>query len=165
MKKFFLLLAVALTVTTAHAQKQTETKTKVTTDVVFEQAQARMPQVVVTPKVKPLICEVKIVPDAKNYFITELDQKQMASLENNLENIYNYGTFKWTQEAKCDMIVAPTYHLRELDDHSKFILEIKGFPANFVNWRTADEKDYEWLRITEGYNYYSNGVMNPLIKK
>lgn len=168
MKKFFLLLVVVLTTTVANAQKQVETKTKVETKTFFESAQARMPQVLVTPKVKPLVCEVEVISNAEKEFKVELDNKTIASLEGNIENIYNYGTFVWTQKALngkgCDMIVAPTYHLKQIDTYN-YILEIKGFPANFKNWRTAEEKDFDWLRITEGYNYYSNGVLNPLVKK
>lgn len=148
----------------ANAQKQTETKTKVTTQTTLEHAQARVPDVIVTPKVKPLVCEVELMVGVDNHFETTLDTKTIASLDNKLDNVYSYGTFLWTQKLKCDMIVAPTYHLKELEDH-RVLLEIKGFPANFTNWHTATKDDYEWLRISGGYNSYTNGVMNPLVKK
>lgn len=171
MKHLLLLVLFSLAMLPANAQKQVETKTRVTTQASFENAQARVPDVVVTPKVKPLVCEVEIIKgvEPKDSFL--LDGNTIASLDNKVENIYSYGTFLWTKKVKekyneeCHMIVAPTYHLKQIDDKNNYILEINGFPARFTNWHTATEEDYEWLRISGGYNSYSNGVMNPLIKK
>lgn len=163
-KNTLLVMLLTIPALTVSAQKQVETKTRVTTESTYENAQARVPQVVVTPKVKPLTCEIEILTDAEHYYEVTLERKVVeVGLEGNLDNVYNYGTFLWTKKVSCDMIVAPTYHIKQLDTKD-YLLEIKGFPANFVKWRTVDENDYEWLRITEGY-YYSNGVLNPLIRK
>lgn len=162
MKKFFIMLTLALTVVSAFAQKK-EAHYDVTTVKTYEEAVARTPQVFVQPNVKPLICEVEVLTGKEPSWSHTFTLKEVNALGGKPENIVNYALFLWTNDAKCDMIVASTHHLKQNEDGS-VLIEMKGFPAIFKNWRTANTADYEWLRITEGYEFMHNGTVAPILK-
>lgn len=153
MKKNLLFLAVLMLSLTAGAQSKL-------VDQMF--TEARMPQTWVEPAVKPLVCEVEIVEGAAKEKIIPLTALQVNSLGNDLKNVQNYGIFKWTEDEKCDMIVAATFNFYG-NSQEGFTLKIKGFPANFKNWHTASPADYEWMKIPG--SYYLNGrTLNPTVK-
>lgn len=148
MKKAFFLLSLFSVITLgANAQKQTRTETTTTTTTSYENAQARIPEVYVQPQVKPLVCEVEVIPGANTTFSTVMTGKQVRSLDSSPENMRMYAVYLFTEQEKCDMIVAATYHIQSQADGS-FIVDVKGFPARFKNWHTATKDDYEWMRIT-----------------
>lgn len=157
------MLALVATALSASAQKK-ETQYDVKTVKTYEEAVARTPQVYVQPNVKPLICEIEVLTDKKPSWSRTFSLKDVIALGEKTENIVNYALFMWTQDAECDMIVAATHHLKQNEDGS-VLIEMKGFPAKFKDWRTATSADYEWLRITEGYEFMHNGTVSPIIKK
>ena len=156
MKKFLLLALCGMFGITAFAQKNSETT--------YQFTQARMPQVLVEPLVKPLVVEVEVIPGAPTFWKKTLNRvKVETELEGKLENIYNYGIFLYTEDTKSDMIVAATYNFYTNPAHTSdddwYILEIKGFPAKFTSWHTATPEDYEWMRIRHA------GANNPVYTK
>lgn len=172
MKKVFLLLSVFVTAVCAQAQKtQTVTRTTAHSETNYQFAQARMPQVLVQPIVQPLIGEVKVLTDKSKKFRLELTQSKVErDLDGKLENIHNYGIYMWTDDADCDMIVGATYNFytnpnAKPDGSDYYILEIKGFPANFIPtaWRSCKATDYDWMRIT-GAQGAGNQVIQPTVK-
>lgn len=147
---------------TVFAQK-TKTTYTTTTETSFENAQARMPQVLVQPLVKPLVCEVEVVQGKPDHYEMNLTNTKVEhDLDGNLDNVYNYGVFEFAKATQCDMIVAATFHLKSLEDGG-YLLEIKGFPAKFKNWHTATASDYEWMKIT-GAEGARNQTITPQIK-
>lgn len=170
MRKTFLMMSVVLASVCAHAQKtRTVETTTAQSKTNYQFTQARMPQVLVEPLVKPLVVEVEVIPTAqtkhKNFYKLPLRKLQVEKdLDGKLENIHNYGVFRYAQEEDCDMIVGATYNFYtnpkatndESDDY--YVLEIKGFPAKFKNWHTATTADYEWMKIRH------EGANNPVIK-
>lgn len=160
----FILIALISFSCTAFAQKQTKTTFTTKTETSFENAQARMPQVLVQPLVKPLVCEVEVVQGKPDHFELNLTAVKVEhDLDGNLDNVYNYGVFEFAKSTQCDMIVAATFHLKSLETGG-YLLEIKGFPAKFKNWHTATNADYEWMRIT-GAEGAGNRTIQPIIKK
>ena len=155
MKKVLFTIFSLILCIGAFAQKTTTTAH---TEVTYQFTQARKPQVWVEPLVKPLVVEVEVIDGATTFWETKLTKyKVETELEGKLENIYNYGIFLYTQATKSDMIVAATYNFytnpNRTGEHDQYILEIKGFPARFKEWRTARADDYEWMKIpTVRYN-------------
>lgn len=170
MKKTFLLMSMLVVTICMQAQKtRTVETTTAQSKTNYQFTQARMPQVLVEPLVKPLVVEVEVIPTAqtkhKDFYRLPLKKLQVETeLDGKLENIHNYGVFRYTQEEGCDMIVGATYNFYtnpeaandEADDY--YVLEIKGFPARFKNWHTATTADYEWMRIRH------EGANNPVIR-
>lgn len=159
MKKFLFFAICCLVGMNVLAQKtQTVTTTTAHTDATYQFTQARKPQVWVEPIVKPLVVEVEVIPTAPTFWKKVLGRyKVETELEGKLENVHNYGIFLYTEETQSDMIVAATYNVytnpNRTGDHDWYIIEIKGFPAKFKNWRSATTADYEWMKIpTVRYN-------------
>lgn len=153
-KKLLLLASCAMMSTFIFAQKtqNVTTTTAVQNETTYQYTQARKPQVWVEPLVKPLIVEVEVMKDVPQFKRIELARRKVETeLEGKLENIYNYGIFLYTADTNSDMIVAATYNFytnpKRTGDDDWYILEIKGFPAKFKEWRTAKQEDYEWMRI------------------
>lgn len=144
MKKFLLSVACCMIGISASAQK---------TETTYQFTQARMPQVWVEPLVKPLVVEVEVIKDAPKRWKRNLPRyKVETELKGDMENIYNYGIFLYTEETNADMIVAATYNFytnpdRKNNEDEWYTLEIKGVPAVFKEWRPATPEDYEWMRI------------------
>ena len=161
MKKSILLLMLSLCfcfANTSFAQK-----TVTTTKTSYQNVQARMPQVLVQPLVKPLIAEVKVIEDAKTKHTLYLTSQEVIDLGDNLESTHNYGIFKFAEAVGADMIVAATFDFhtskKSEGEQGDFTLVIHGFPAKFTKWYTATPADYEWMRITG-----AEGANNPVIK-
>ena len=158
MKKFLFFVACCVMGMSASAQKTvTVSKTTAHTDATYQYTQARKPQVWVEPMVKPLVVEVEVMKEAPTLWKRQLARHKVErELEGKLENVYNYGIFLYAQDTNADMIVAATYNFytnpNRTDDHDWYILEIKGLPAKFKEWRTATTADYEWMKIPNVIN-------------
>ena len=159
MKKNFILIVLSLfLIESGWAQsKNSKSYTTYTTTKEFQVSQARGLDVRLdTCYVKPLVVEVEI--DSTQGRIQDewvmTKEKLEVGLRGNMQNIYAYGLFKSTQAHKADIIIAPSFDLR-LDNRNGqdvYILTVIGFPANFKNWATMKESDYEWLKIKREFN-------------
>lgn len=153
MKKLLLLVTCCVIAVSSFAQKtQTVSRTTAHTDATYQFTQARKPQVWVEPMVKPLVVEVEVIKEAPTFWKKALGRyKVETELEGKLENVHNYGIFLYTKDTNADMILAATYNLYTNPDRTGdsdwYIIEIKGFPAKFKNWRSATDADYEWMKI------------------
>ncbi len=123
--------------------------------VKFEDAQARAFDVVPNSYVKPLTVELK-VDEAKGRItdVWEIKPEDMLALINEKDpaevqkqNLRNYAVYKSSQKHNCDVIVAPVFNIRTEDVSKGVTVTIVGFTANFVNWKTMDEKDVLWMNI------------------
>lgn len=157
MKKFFLMAVLTVGSLSVFAQKTTVTTTTAHSEATFQYTQARMPQVSVEPLVKPLIVEVEVINGAPTFWEKKLSKHKVeVELDGKLENIYNYGIFLYTQDAKSDMILAATYNFysnpQRTSEEDWYVLEIKGFPAKFTSWHSATTADYEWMKISNEKN-------------
>ena len=159
MKKLFLItVSMVLIAIQANAQK--------TTTYRYEDTQARALDMVSKGYVKPLTVEVK-VDDAKGrqHFSYNMEKDFVENdMRGDIVNIRSYGLFKASNEAKCDVIVAPTFHLFT-NDNGGYTLEIVGFAGSFVNWRTITNEDLDWIRVTQvqttGDRQQIDAVMKP----
>lgn len=141
MKKFILFALFALFCIGGYAQKTT---------VKFQDTQARLLDVKSNAYVKPLIVELK-VDTSKGRVIDEWTlSKEQVEIEMNgdLANVRSWGVYQSSQKHKADVMVAATFNLKTDDERPGFYrLTVIGYPASFVNWGTAKETDYEWIRM------------------
>lgn len=138
---FLVLLAGAAL---AFAQKKT-TET-------YEHHQARILDAVSNAYVKPLVVDLEIDKSIGNNGKIEhtwrLDRVFAESaLGGDLENIHTWGTFKTTQQYKCDVLVAATFNLVLDDAAGVYLLTVTGFAGKYTNWKPADKNDEWWIDI------------------
>lgn len=139
-KLVFTLLAMVLGMTVSFAQSKNYTN--------IQESQARLLDVNPTTYVKPLTCEIEVLPVGRIMDVWTLTLDQVKDLRGELPNIRSWGVFQSSRKHNCDLLVAATFDFKtDPDNPSQFLLTVVGFPANFINWKSIDEKDYEWLRI------------------
>lgn len=63
----------------------------------------------------------------------------------------------------CDVIVAATFNIRTAGDG--YEVNIIGYPANFVNWKTATQADYEWIQMEKTVTTSEREKIAAAIKK
>ncbi len=142
MKKLMFILLATITLQ-ANAQKTTTTYR-------YEDTQARALDMVSKGYVKPLTVEVKVDATAgRRHFSYDMEKEFVENdMRGDITNIRSYGLFKASNEAKCDVIVAPTFHLFT-NDKGGYTLEIVGFAGSFVNWKTMTNEDLMWINATQ----------------
>ncbi len=139
MKKLFTFLIVLLALATnVSAQK---------TIVRFQDTQARLLDVMTNAYVKPLTVELKILSETRVSDIIPLTMQQVAEMDSKLENIRSYAVYRSSQLHNCDVIVAATFNVRTNAAGDGYEVNIIGYPANFVNWKTATKEDLEWIKM------------------
>lgn len=160
MKKlfFFALLTLAAWSDNAFAQKA---------NVKMQDTQARLVNVYSRGYVKPLTVELK-VDDSKgritrSYPLTK--EETEVEMGGSLDNIRSYAVYMASQEYHADAIVAATFNFRTNDDGKGYTITITGYPASFVNWKTASEADYEWIRMEKTLTTDDLNRISAIIKQ
>jgi hypothetical protein len=74
--------------------------------------------------------------------------REQAEQEMNgdLVNIRSYAIYMSSQKHNADVIVAATFNVKTNDDGNGYKVTVIGYPATFINWKTAEASDYEWIR-------------------
>lgn len=120
-----------------------------TTKYSYEDTQARALDMVSKGYVVPLVSEVKVDESrGRQKFVVKLsNDKVVNDFKGDVVNIRAYGVFKAAEEWNCDVVVAPTFHFCTNDEGS-WTLEIMGFAGTFFGWRSIQDTDYDWVRIS-----------------
>lgn len=118
-------------------------------NVKIQETQARLLDMWSNGYVKPLTVELKV--DESKGRIRDQWQltREQAETEMNgdLKNIRSYAVYMSSKKHNCDVIVAATFNFKSTDDGKGYEIELVGFPASFINWKTATQADYEWIRM------------------
>lgn len=139
MKKSFLLVAMALCFAyAANAQKTEKVET-------YQSTQARALDAEANAYVKPLIVDLKVISRTRIRYKLDLTLDEVAAFRGNEKDIRAYGVFRACKDNDCDVIVGVTFNLKG-DNSTGYQLEVVGYPANYDNWRTASQEDFEWIR-------------------
>lgn len=140
MKKYIILLLTAMLTLSVNAQRSV---TKV------QETQARLLDVTSNAYVHPLTVELKVLTTksvSDKFYLTK-DQVE-NEMRGDMANIRSYGVFMSSKAHQADVIVAATFNFKTSDERPGFYeLEVVGYPAVFVNWKTAVPADYEWIRM------------------
>ncbi len=158
MKKLILFLALILAcIATTFAQKTT---------FKFREAQARAGDAVSDICVKPTVVEVKILEDKgriRDVFPLSKEEVEIA-MNGNLANTRAWATYLATVKYDCDVIMGATFKVETDEKTGGYNVTVVGYPGVFVNWRTAKEEDYEWIRIQKLAGNDSKSKIAPVIK-
>lgn len=159
MKKLFLMVLFAcIGIIGVQAQKTT---------VEFRATQARLLDVVSNAYVKPLTVELKVDTSKGRVSNTWPLSKKTAevSMGGDLANIRSWGVYMSATYHQADVIVAATFNLETDPENPDFYkLTVIGYPATFVNWKTATEEDYEWIRMEKVVTTDEKDKISAIIK-
>lgn len=143
MKKFLVLASLVILGTTAtFAQK--------TTQVQYQETQARLLDVSSNAYVKPMTVELKVKSDKRIREMVKIPRDfALTAMKADPSNWRSYAVYEVSKRLDCDVIVAATFNIKfdEVAGDKDVQIEVVGFPADFVNWQTATEKDLEWIRM------------------
>ncbi|MFR9648479.1 MAG: hypothetical protein SNG01_06165 [Rikenellaceae bacterium] len=136
MKKILILTLAILATTGLYAQRTT---------VQMQNTQARKLDVQSNAYVKPLTVELKINESLGKVADTWNLSKEQAeiALGGDLDNIRNYALYLSSKKHNADVIVAALFDVKTSATGSGYDVTVEGFPANYVNWKVADESDLE----------------------
>lgn len=158
MKKILLLVTLIVSsVIVGYAQKTVVKK--------FQDTQARWMDLQASGYVKPLAVELKVssVGRISQSWPLSKDQAELE-MKGDLKNIRSWALFMTCEKYVADVIVAPTFNIKTTDDGNGYVVTVVGFPANFVNWRTITDADYQWINLETTQTTANRENMNALIK-
>lgn len=136
------------------------------TNVKIQDTQARLLDVNSNAYVKPLVVEL-VVDTVKGRIrdVWPLTKEQAENeMKGDITNIRSYAVYMSSQRHNADVIVAATFNFRTNDDGDGYQITVVGYPANFVNWKTADETDYEWIRMEKTYTTNDREKISAIVK-
>ena len=107
------------------------------TNVRMQETQARLLDVTSNAYVKPL---------TKDEWALTREQAEQE-MNGDLVNIRSYAIYMSSQKHNADVIVAATFNVKTNDDGNGYKVTVIGYPATFINWKTAEASDYEWIRM------------------
>ena len=149
MKKLLLLVYTTILALNISAQKNI---------IQIESAQARSMEVISNSYVRPVTVELKI-DEAKGRIkdVWEISYEEFASVAGpisdrgysdlQMQYLRDFATFKSSQKHNCDVIVSPIINISTKNLVQGVTITLIGFTANFVNWRTMQDSDLNWIRI------------------
>ena len=134
------------------------------TEFKFQATQARLLDVMSNAYVKPLTVELQIISSKHVSEIIKLTKQEVEQdMKGDLENVRSYAVYRASQLHDCDVIVAATFNIRTAGDG--YEVNIIGYPANFVNWKTATQADYEWIQMEKTVTTSEREKIAAAIKK
>lgn len=164
MKRLLFTLATAsLIIVSAHAQK---TKTES-----FSETQARMVEVTARSYVRPLAVNLVVNKGQQRKTFSHLYPKTTfeVAMRRDLENLKSRAIYDASNEWNCDAVVAATFKIELTEDENSYLVEMKGFPANFDSnsWHPIGTEDFQWLQIDKAIGSLdkNSGVVINEVKK
>ena len=155
--KIIMIMLAILGVTTVSAQS-----TKI---YQYQETEARAMDVWSNAYVKPLTVELK-VKGGRTRTMVDIPADKVAALRNDPVNWRSYAGFVASKKMDCDVIVAPSFNIdyNSALDNGTVHVEVVGFPADYVNWKSATPEDMQWI-ATEKYITTQQREMNEAIVK
>ncbi len=168
MNKKVLMAALLMVVcaTGAMAQKTNQV-------ISLKETQARLLDVMSNAYVKPLTVELKVdnskgrIRDSIRVSAAEIIELGVIAPNGAIDmaNLRSYGVYKIAKKYNCDVIVAAIFNFVANDLlKDGGVLEVVGFPANFVNWKTAEDSDLEWIRMEKVQTTSERDKLNAIVK-
>lgn len=135
----FLLITVC---NTTFAQK--------TTQIQYQETQARLLDVTSNAYVKPLTVELKVKGNQRVREVVKIPREfALVAMKGDPTNWRSYAVYEVSKRMQCDVIVAATFNIKydEVAGDKDVQIEVVGYPADFTNWQTATPQDLEWIRL------------------
>ena len=137
------------------------------TNVRMQETQARLLDVTSNAYVKPLTVELQIDKSKgriKDEWTLTREQAEQE-MNGDLVNIRSYAIYMSSQKHNADVIVAATFNVKTNDDGNGYKVTVIGYPATFINWKTAEASDYEWIRMEKTLTTADKDKIAAVIKQ
>lgn len=155
MKKYLMVIICLLaTVVTVDAQ---------TKKVNFRQSQTRMAEPVISVYAKPLVADLKVGETRINDTF-DFTNSEIEALGNDIPNLRARAMFMANQKHNCDMLVSASFDIVSKSDGTGYEVTVMGYPATYINWRSAQTSDEEWIR-TAKMNQTAGGEQTQAIRQ
>ena len=121
-----------------------------TTQVQYQETQARLLDVSSNAYVKPLTVELKVKGNQRIREVVKIPRDfALTAMKADPSNWRSYAVYEVSKRLQCDVIVAATFNIKfdEVAGDKEIEVEVVGFPADFTNWQTASNQDLEWIRM------------------
>ena len=121
-----------------------------TTQVQYQETQARLLDVSANAYVKPLTVELKVKGNQRIRDVVKIPRNvALVAMKADPSNWRSYAVYEVSKRLGCDVIVAATFNISfdEVAGDQDVQIEVVGFPADFTNWQTATTQDLEWIRM------------------
>lgn len=115
--------------------------------VKYRNSQSRLVEPKMGVYIKPLIADLKIDTEKgkiKDVWFFTMDE--VNSMKGEVENLRKRALFMTTEKHNADVIVAASFDISSDAKGDGYTVTVIGYPANYVNWRTASAEDNEWIR-------------------
>ena len=157
MKRIFILLIALVSCCLAASAQRGQTS--------IQETQARLLDVNPNAYVRPLTVEVQVTNEGRITDTWPLTGEQVNALNGDLANIRSWGVFQSSRKHNCDLIVAATFDFKtDPMNQGMYILTVVGFPANFVNWKTATDADMEWIKSEKATKVSDGEKIKAIVK-
>lgn len=175
MKKLFLsALCVAACAIAGNAQKNNT--------LLFENTQSRVAaESVMNIYVRPLTVEVEVIKglrlaqgqqtvDGRVTITYARDSEWVEkTMRGELDEIRSWAVFQACKDCSADVILVPTFSFSNNRDNMGNIIDgyqitIVGFPAKFINWKTATPADYEWIQMEQTQTTDERDNLRAIVK-
>lgn len=155
MKKALLLIVAMAMCIVSYGQK---------TEFRFQDTQARLLDVTSNAYVKPLTVELQVLTNKRISEVIKLTRQEVEQdMKGDLTNIRSFAVYRASQLHDCDVIVAATFNIRTAGEG--YEVNIIGYPANFVNWKTASQADYEWIKMEKTVTTSDKDKISAAVRK
>lgn len=121
-----------------------------TTQVQYQETQARLLDVSSNAYVKPLTVELKVKNSQRIREVVKIPKNfALVAMKGDPSNWRSYAVYEVSKRLQCDVIVAATFNIMydEVAGDQDVQIEVVGYPADFTNWQTATTQDLEWIRM------------------
>ncbi len=133
------------------------------TEYHFQDTQARLLDVTSNAYVKPLTVELNVLTKEHKTWVFPLTNAEVDAMKGDLVNIRSYAVYAASKQENCDVIVAATFNVKSVK--GGFEVTVVGYPANFINWKTATKDDYEWIKMEKVQTTSEKDKIAPVVKK
>ena len=123
---------------------------KTTTQIQYQETQARLLDVSSNAYVKPLTVELKVKSNQRIREVVKIPRNfALVAMKGDPSNWRSYAVYEVSKRLQCDVIVAATFNIKydEVAGDQDVQIEVVGYPADFTNWQTATTQDLEWIRM------------------
>ena len=121
-----------------------------TTQVQYQETQARLLDVSSNAYVKPLTVELKVKGNQRIREVVKIPRNfALVAMKADPSNWRSYAVYEVSKRMQCDVIVAATFNIKydEVAGDQDVQIEVVGYPADLSNWQTATTQDLEWIRM------------------
>ncbi len=132
----------------------------------IQDTQARLLDVTSNAYVKPLTVELEII-DSQGRIrdVWPLTREQVeVEFQGDIRNIRSYAVYMSSQKHNVDVIVAATFNFSTNEEGTGYNIVVVGYPAIFTNWRTANDTDYEWIRMEKAITTSDRDKISAIVK-